>query len=59
MSILKALQTLAILLMCFCFFAWGRYSAPVNECKDEYKEAYMNHIELCDTLHDKCFRIGN
>jgi hypothetical protein len=23
-----------------------------------YKDAYMNHVDKCDTLHSKCFKIG-
>lgn len=54
------LQTLAVVIMCFCFFTWGRYSASEHECiNEEYKEAYLNHILLCDTLHKFCFKIGN
>lgn len=25
----------------------------------DYKRAYLDHVEMCDTLHQKCFKIGN
>jgi hypothetical protein len=56
---MKYIKALLAITMCALFYVSGRYSVGEHECKDEYKEAYMNHIELCDTLHNKCFRIGN
>lgn len=25
---------------------------------EDYKRAFLDHVEMCDTLHLKCFKIG-
>ena len=32
------------------------YLKRENATLNDYKNAYLNHVAVCDTLHQKCFR---
>lgn len=66
----KLMNDTLIILACFAvMFLFGRATAPNDYDKiqelqirchflEGYKDAYMNHIDKCDTLHSKCFKLG-
>lgn len=57
------------LIIFICVFCLGKSCSKDNSDQikelqirchflEGYKDAYMNHIELCDTIHQKCFKIN-